>query len=80
MTHARQCAVAYGVDAGMFIPDAKQYLGRNIAVAYRDRHGNLHMRSMHVHGVAFVPVYGGCLISEGESIWLNAVISISAIE
>jgi len=42
----------------MFVPDAKQYLGRNIAVAFRDHHGNLHLRSLHVHGVTVVPIYG----------------------
>lgn len=64
----------------MFVPDAKQYLGRNIAVEFRDRHGNLHIRSLHLHGVSFVPIYGGCLIGDSEDIWLDSVISIITIE
>ena len=64
----------------MFVPDAKQYLGRNIAVAYRDHHGNLHLRSFHVHAVTFVPIHGGCLVGDHEDIWLDSVISINTIE
>ncbi len=64
----------------MYIPEAKQYLGRNVAVTYRDRHGDLHTRSLHVHDVAFVPIYGGRLVGGAEDIWLDRVISITTID
>jgi hypothetical protein len=63
----------------MYIPEAKQYLGKNVAVTYRDRHGDLHTRSLHVHDVTFVPIYGGCLVGDIEDIWLDRVTSISTI-
>jgi len=64
----------------MYIPEAKQYLGKNVAVTYRDRHGDLHTRSLHVHDVVFAPIYGGCLIGAIDDIWLDRVTSISTIE
>lgn len=64
----------------MYIPEAKQYLGKNVAVTYRDRHGDLHTRSLHVHDVTFAPIYGGCLVGGIDDIWLDRVTSISAVE
>ena len=64
----------------MYIPEAKQYLGKNVAVTYRDRHGDLHTKSLHVHDVTFVPIYGGCLVGDIDDIWLDRVTSISSIE
>ena len=64
----------------MFIPEAKQYLGRNVSVTYRDRRGDLRTKSLHVHDVAFVPIYGSCLIGEAEDIWLDRVTSLTTVE
>jgi hypothetical protein len=64
----------------MFIPEAKQYLGKNVAVTYRDRHGESHTKSMRVYDVTFVPMYGGCLVGDIEDIWLDKVTSISSVE
>ncbi len=64
----------------MFIPEAKQYLGRNVAVTYRDRHGDLHTKSLHVHDVTFVPIYGGCLVGDIDDVWLDRVTNINTIE
>jgi hypothetical protein len=64
----------------MMIPEAKQYLGRNVSVTFRDRHGDLHTKTLHVHEVSFVPMYGGCLVGDIEDIWLDRVTSISAVD
>ena len=64
----------------MLIPEARNYLGRNCTVTYRDRHGDRHMTTTHVHDVTFVPMYGGCLVGDIEDIWLDKVTSISALE
>ena len=64
----------------MLVPEARNYLGRNCTVTYRDRHGDHHTRSMHLHDVTFVPLYGPCLVGDGDDIWLDRVTSISAIE
>lgn len=64
----------------MLIPQARVYLGRNCTVTFRDRHGDQHTRTMHIHDVTFVPMYGGCLVGDREDIWLDRVTSISAVE
>lgn len=64
----------------MYIPEAKQYLGKNVAVTYRDRHGDLHTKSLHVHDVTFVPIYGGCLVGDIDDVWLDRVTNINTIE
>ena len=63
----------------MSIPEAKNYLGRDCAVTYRDRHGNAHTQTMHVHDVTFVPMYGGCIVGDIDDIWLDRVTNISAL-
>lgn len=64
----------------MYIPEAKQYLGKNVAVTFRDRHGDLHTKSLHVHDVTFVPIYGGCLVGDMDDVWLDRVTNINTIE
>lgn len=64
----------------VYITEAKQYLGRNVSVTYRDRRGDLHTRSLHVHEVAFFPIYGVCLLGDMEEIWLDRVVSITTID
>ena len=64
----------------MLIPEAKNYLGQNCSVTYRDRHGDTHTTTVHVHDVTFVPMYGGCLVGDIEDIWLEKITSISALE
>lgn len=64
----------------MYIPEAKQYLGRNVSVTYRDRHGDSHTKSLHVQDVTFVPMYGGCLVGDIDDIWLEKVTNISTLD
>ena len=64
----------------MMIPEAKQYLGRNVTVTYRDRHGDFHTKAMRVTDVSYVPMYGSCLVGDIEDVWLDRITSISAIE
>lgn len=64
----------------MQIPEAKNYLGRNCTVTYRDRHGDQHTQTLHVHDVTFVPMYGGCLVGDIEDIWLDRITNISALD
>ncbi|MFQ3550368.1 MAG: hypothetical protein SNJ70_11530 [Armatimonadota bacterium] len=64
----------------MQIPEAKQYLGKNVNVTFNDRHGNTHSRNMYVEEVTFVPMYGGYLIGDIDEILLDRVTNISVIE
>ena len=63
----------------MLIPEARNYLGRDCAVTYRDRYGEVHTQNMRVHDVTFVPMYGGCLVGDIDDIWLDRITSISAL-
>lgn len=63
----------------MNIPEAKTYLGRNCSVTFRDRHGDTHTKTVHVHDVTFVPMYGAYLVGDVDDIWLERITSISAI-
>ena len=64
----------------MRIPEAKQYLGRNCSVTFLNRHGDEVTRNLHVHDVAFVPLYGAYLIGDMEDVCLDRVTSISALD
>ncbi len=64
----------------MYIKEAKQFLGKDVLVSYFDNKGNLHTKTVHVHDITFVPLYGGCLVGDIEDIWLDKVSSISSIE
>lgn len=64
----------------MQIPEAKNYLGRHCTVTFRDRLGETHTQTTHVHDVTFVPMYGACLVGDIEDIWLDRITSISTLE
>lgn len=64
----------------MKIPEAKQYLGRHCSITYRDRQGDEITRDLHVHDVAFVPLYGAYLIGDIEDVSLERITSISSLD
>lgn len=64
----------------MNIPEAKQYLGKNCAVTFLNRQGDEVTRQLHVHDVAFVPLYGAYLIGDMEDVSLDRVTSIDALD
>ncbi len=64
----------------MYIPEAKQYLGRQCTVTFKDRRGDEITKNLHVHDVQFVPLYGAYLIGDIEDVCLDRVTSISALE
>lgn len=59
------------------IAQAKQFLGKNVVVTYKDRNGNVQTKTTRVYDVAYVPSYGACLVGETEDIWLDKVMQIS---
>lgn len=64
----------------MMIPEAKQYLGRNCTVTFRDRHGDEITKNLRVEDVAFVPLYGAYLIGDIEDVCLDRITSISTLD
>jgi len=62
------------------IPEARQYLGKNCAVTFVNRHGDEITRDLHVHDVTFVPLYGAYLVGDMEDVNLDRVTRISALD
>jgi hypothetical protein len=63
----------------MLISEAKNYLDKDCAVTFSDRHGNLQTQTVHIHDVSFVPMYGACIVGDIDDIWLARVTSITAL-
>ncbi len=64
----------------MNIPEAKQYLGRNCAVTFRNRHGEEVTKNLRIHDVEFVPLYGAYLIGDLEDVCLDRVTTINSLD
>lgn len=64
----------------MRLPEARQYLGKRCSVTFTNRHGDEVTRSLQVHDVALVPLYGAYLIGDIEDVCLDRVTSISSID
>lgn len=64
----------------MRLPEARQYLGKRCAVTFLNRHGDEITRSLQVHDVAFVPLYGTYLIGDIEDVCLDRVTNISTVD
>jgi len=64
----------------MTIPDARQFVGKNCSVTYRDRLGVEHSRVLHIHDLAFVPLYGAYLVGDIEDVCLDRVTAIKPVD
>jgi hypothetical protein len=64
----------------MRIPEARQFLGKNCAVTFRNRFGDEITRNLRVHDVTFVPLYGPYLIGDVEDVSLDRITSINSLD
>ncbi len=64
----------------MKIHEARQFLGKNCSVTFRDRLGEEITKDLRVHDVTFVPLYGPYLIGDVEDVNLDRVTGISALD
>lgn len=64
----------------MTIPDARQFVGKSCAVTYRDRLGVEHSKVLHIHDLAFVPLYGAYLVGDIEDVCLDRVTAIRPVD
>ncbi|NLN78282.1 MAG: hypothetical protein GX141_05140 [Armatimonadetes bacterium] len=64
----------------MVIAEAKRYLGRHCSVTFRDRRGDEVTKTLHLHDVQFVPLYGAYLIGDIEDVCLDRVTNICSLE
>jgi hypothetical protein len=59
------------------VTEARQYLGKRCVVTFLNRQGEEVTKSLQLHDVAFVPLYGAYLIGDIEDICLDRVTNIS---
>ncbi|MCS7272653.1 MAG: hypothetical protein NZ550_00705 [Fimbriimonadales bacterium] len=64
----------------MSFHEARQYVGLECMVAWRDRRGEVQERKLFIVDVSFVPLYGICLITDYMEIRLDRVVSIRPAE
>lgn len=57
----------------MLISEAKPLIGQVIDLTYTDRSGQSATQSVEIFDVAFVPLYGPCLITDAGDIRLDRV-------
>ncbi|HVL39424.1 MAG TPA: hypothetical protein VM328_08560 [Fimbriimonadaceae bacterium] len=55
--------------------EAKQLKGSCVAVTWSDRRGEIRMEVVDVLDIAFMPMYGPCLITSAGDISLHRVVS-----
>lgn len=64
----------------MKMTEARQYLGRHCSVTFFDRSGDEITKSLHVHDLTFVPLYGAYLIGDVEDVCLDRITNISTLD
>ena len=64
----------------MGISDAKQFVGKQCSVTYRDRLGHEHSSLIHIHDLTFVPLYGAYLVGDIEDVCLERVTAIQPVD
>jgi hypothetical protein len=61
------------------ISEAKQMVGRDCQVTYLDRLGNEKTKTLHVHDLTYVPLYGAYLVGDVEDVHLDKVTAIQPL-
>lgn len=63
----------------MQLLEAKTYIGKLCSIRWQERSGEEKHTVSRVHDAAFVPLYGGYLITDREEIRLDRVVSVSLV-
>lgn len=64
----------------MHINDVRCFIGYEVNVEFTDWNGEVKKQTTHIHEINFIPMYGACLVGDMDDIWLDRVVSISAVE
>jgi hypothetical protein len=64
----------------MTVPEAANYVGRNCAVTWRDRHGVERSISTHIYKIGFVPLYGCYIMGDFDDVFLCKVTDIRPLD
>jgi hypothetical protein len=59
--------------------EAKTFIGKLCSIRWRERSGAEQHTVSRVHDAAFVPLYGGYLITDRDEIRLDRVVSVSLV-
>lgn len=63
----------------MLISDAKTYVGQSIDVRFTDRAGREFCERVEVFDIAFVALYGPCLITDFGEIRLDRIVGCEVV-
>ena len=64
----------------MLISEAKPLIGQFVNVTYTDRHGAEVTETTEVWDVAFVPLYGPCVITDAGELRLDRIVNIEVTQ
>ncbi len=64
----------------MQISEAREYIGRNCHITWRDRSGREQTTVLRVNDLTFVPLYGTYLVGDSEELNLERVTSIQVMD
>jgi hypothetical protein len=60
--------------------EAKSYIGKLCSIRWQERSGSERHIVSKVHDAAYVPLYGGYLVTDTDDIRLDRVISVALVE
>ncbi|MBL8068106.1 MAG: hypothetical protein JNM28_06630 [Armatimonadetes bacterium] len=64
----------------MLISEAKTLIGQTIALTYTDRTGQEYTEVTEIYDVAFIPLYGPCMITDSGEVRLDRILEYKAAE
>lgn len=64
----------------MLLAEAKSYIGKTCAIAWRDRTGKEFNTVSKIYDATFVPLYGGYLVTDVDDIRLDRISEIALME
>jgi hypothetical protein len=64
----------------MTIKEARQVVGLDVALTWRDRHGDEFRQMTHVYKADFLPFYGPCLITNEGEVPLDRVVACDPLD
>jgi hypothetical protein len=64
----------------MLISEAKTLVGQTIALTYTDRTGKEFTEITEIYDVAFIPLYGPCMITDSGEVRLDRVLNYEISE
>lgn len=64
----------------MLISEAKTLIGQTVALTYSDRTGSEFTEVTEIYDVAFIPLYGPCMLTDSGEVRLDRVLTYEIAE